>query len=114
MTPLQLRVRLRDRRKQLGLTQHDVAELLGVATGTFKRWEQGIQHPALPALTRWAQALHWEVRVTHVADAEWICTAHGAYVGRYCPPCVDAGERYMREEFNRLENRIHDLTRGVA
>jgi transcriptional regulator with XRE-family HTH domain len=114
MTPDRLRARLRERRIQLGLTQDDVAELVGVSERTFQKWEQGSLHPATPALVLWAQALHWEVRVTHLAEADWVCSVHGPHGGRYCPACVEREQRFMREECYRLESRIHDLTRGVV
>lgn len=46
---------IREKRKQLGLTQENVAEYLGVSTPAVSKWENGITYPdimLLPALAR--------------------------------------------------------------
>ena len=46
---------IREKRKQLGLTQENVAEYLGVSTPAVSKWENGTTYPdimLLPALAR--------------------------------------------------------------
>ncbi len=38
---MDINVKLRDRRVELGLTQQDVADYVGVSEGTVSRWESG-------------------------------------------------------------------------
>lgn len=35
---------IREKRKQLGLTQENVAEYLGVSTPAVSKWENGVSH----------------------------------------------------------------------
>ena len=46
---------IKEKRKQLGLTQENVAEYLGVSTPAVSKWENGTTYPdimLLPALAR--------------------------------------------------------------
>ena len=46
---------IREKRKELSLTQEQIAELLGVSTPAVNKWEKGISYPdisLLPALAR--------------------------------------------------------------
>lgn len=46
---------IRERRKNLSLTQEQVAEFLGVSTPAVNKWEKGITYPditLLPAIAR--------------------------------------------------------------
>jgi transcriptional regulator with XRE-family HTH domain len=51
----------RERREQLGLTQEQLAERLGVDQGTIAHWELGTRQPRLAKLQAWADALGWPV-----------------------------------------------------
>jgi transcriptional regulator with XRE-family HTH domain len=46
-----------DCRKAKGLTQEQLAKLLGVTQGTVSQWENGLTHPAFNMLPRLANAL---------------------------------------------------------
>ena len=51
--------KLRDRRVELGLTQQDVADLVGVSEGTVSRWESGdIGNMRRDRIAAYAKALH--------------------------------------------------------
>lgn len=39
--------RIRELRKARGLSQDDLAKLLGTTTVTFSRWERGVMHPRI-------------------------------------------------------------------
>lgn len=45
-------------RKQAGLTQRELAEKLGVATGTVQQWELGARTPTVKKLSKIAEALN--------------------------------------------------------
>ena len=51
----------RERREQLGMTQGQLAERLGVDQGTVAHWELGTRMPRLGSLRAWADALGWPV-----------------------------------------------------
>ena len=44
-------------RQEAGLTQRDVAELLGVTETAVSRWEHGERYPRRPVLTAYAHLL---------------------------------------------------------
>lgn len=48
---------MRDIRNQRGLTQHELAELVGVRGGTISRWERDLTHPHGEVLLALSQAL---------------------------------------------------------
>ena len=50
--------RLKDLRKQAGLTQVDVAERLGVSQPAYASWERGIKKPTQENLVKIAQVLN--------------------------------------------------------
>jgi len=53
--------RLKDLRKQAGLTQVDVAERLGVSQPAYASWERGIKKPTQENLVKIAQVLNVSV-----------------------------------------------------
>lgn len=55
---------LRNQRLEAGLTQTDVARLVGVTTGSISGYENGQRDPSLAVLTRWADALGLKVTLT--------------------------------------------------
>ena len=53
--------RLKDLRKQAGLTQVDVAERLGVSQQAYASWERGVKKPTQENLVKIAQVLNVSV-----------------------------------------------------
>ena len=51
------------RRYQLGLTQPDVDQKIGVATGLCAKWEMGNRKPTLFNAYCWAEALGCEIKL---------------------------------------------------
>ena len=49
--------RLKDLRKQAGLTQVDVAEKLGISQPAYASWERGVKQPSQENLVKIAQSL---------------------------------------------------------
>lgn len=60
--------RLKEIRKNEGMTQPEMAALLAVPLGTLRNWEQGIREPQGTALTKIAE--HWP------QYALWLLTGH--------------------------------------
>lgn len=60
---------IRERRKELGITQPELAELAGVNVNTVVRLERGVTNPTLEVLVRIGEALGMEVtmQVKHKA-----------------------------------------------
>ncbi len=53
--------RLKDLRKQVGLTQVDVAEKLGISQPAYASWERGVKKPTQENLVKIAQILNVSV-----------------------------------------------------
>lgn len=53
--------RLKDLRKQAGLTQVDVAEKLGISQPAYAAWERGVKKPTQENLVKIAQVLNVSV-----------------------------------------------------
>ena len=53
--------RLKDLRKQAGLTQVDVAERLGISQPAYASWERGVKKPTQENLVKIAQILNVSV-----------------------------------------------------
>ncbi|KAB8155082.1 helix-turn-helix domain-containing protein [Kordia sp. TARA_039_SRF] len=56
------------RRKELGLTQDDVNDLLGVADRLVSKWECGSRTPTSFNLHCWAEALKSDLGLLHHAN----------------------------------------------
>lgn len=54
---------IRQRRKELGITQPHLAELAQVSTNTLYQLERGISNPSLLVLTKIADVLGLEIRL---------------------------------------------------
>lgn len=54
------RERLAERRRELGLSQEDVAQALGIEVGTYSRYERGLMTPRPALHRRLAEILQWE------------------------------------------------------
>lgn len=52
-----------ERRYQLGLTQPDVDQIIGVGTGLCAKWEMGNRKPTLFNAYCWAEALGCEIKL---------------------------------------------------
>ncbi len=48
---------IREARKALGITQEQLAKLVGVTQGTVAQWENGLTHPAFDKIPKVAQVL---------------------------------------------------------
>ena len=48
---------IREARKAQGLTQEQLAELIGVTQGTVAQWENGLTHPSFEKIPKVANAL---------------------------------------------------------
>lgn len=54
---------IRNRRKELGITQPHLAELAKVSTNTLYKLERGQGNPSLDVLTKIAEVLGMEVKI---------------------------------------------------
>jgi transcriptional regulator with XRE-family HTH domain/KaiC/GvpD/RAD55 family RecA-like ATPase len=61
MGPLKLGLRLRDLRTKRGLSQKELADLVGVTSSTISQVESNLIYPSLPALLKMAEILSVEV-----------------------------------------------------
>lgn len=48
-------MRLEEIRKKRGVTQHELANLMGVRQNTISQWESGKRNPSIPRLVRLAK-----------------------------------------------------------
>lgn len=61
---------LRDRRKELGFTQEQVAEYLGVSTPAVNKWESGKSYPDIMLLSPLARLLETDLNTLLAFEAE--------------------------------------------
>jgi y4mF family transcriptional regulator len=54
---------IRDRRKELGITQPNLAEVAGVSTNTLYKLEKGQGNPTLDVLNKLAEVLGMELKL---------------------------------------------------
>ena len=54
---------IRDRRKELGITQPHLAEVAGVSTNTLYKLEKGQGNPTLDVLTKLTEVLGMELKL---------------------------------------------------
>ena len=55
---------IREKRKELSLTQEQVAELLGVSTPAVNKWEKGSTYPDITLLPALARLLKMDLNIT--------------------------------------------------
>ena len=60
---------LRQRRKELGLSQPDVAARIGVSDYMVAKWENGQRNPSPQSVWWWCEALGCEVQLRAVRNA---------------------------------------------
>jgi transcriptional regulator with XRE-family HTH domain len=60
--------RLKGRRTELGYTQEQVAEQIGVHPNTYRKYESGTKAPTLDVIKRLAQVLH----IKTIKLVEWL------------------------------------------
>ena len=58
---MSLREVIKDRRKVLGLTQQDLAEMSGISLPTVKDIERGIANPSLSTISKLLEVLGMEI-----------------------------------------------------
>ena len=102
--------RIRERRIMLGLTQHEVAELIGVTYQQAHKYEKGINRVAAGRLSRIAQALGVEVSYFF----EGLQTA-----GRFVPSpqqrmLLDLARNYLNIPVQEHREAIGALARALA
>ncbi len=61
---MSLREVMKERRKNLGLSQNDLAEMAGVSLATIKDIERGIGNPSLSTVSRIVDILGMEITYT--------------------------------------------------
>lgn len=56
-----MKEQIKELRKKRGLTQEELAKLLGVDRTTVTLWERGVNHPRITILPKLAKILHCTV-----------------------------------------------------
>lgn len=64
----ELIIRLRERRKNLGLSRRALSLRLGYSGETIRHWESGQNNPSFPSLLAWAQCLGMKLRLDEEED----------------------------------------------
>lgn len=68
---------LRERRKELGLTMQQLADLVGVTVGSVEAWEHGRSCPELKRVPAVADALDLSIHAVVMAFTEKEAPPHG-------------------------------------
>ena len=76
-------VKISQRRKELGLTQKDLAEKLNISDKTLSRWETGKQIPDSLIIPEIAKVLDISINEIYGVDYEGIKTAAAAKIADY-------------------------------
>lgn len=97
---------LRDLRKQKGLSQEQLAEILGVSARTVSRWETAVNMPDLSILIQIAE--FYDVDIKEILDGERKDTAVEKEMKETLTKVAD----YIKAEKNRLEKQI--LTSNIS
>ena len=63
MSETPIGIAIRERRKELGVTQPHLAELAGVSTNTLYKLERGQGNPTLDVLNKLAEVLGMELKL---------------------------------------------------
>jgi transcriptional regulator with XRE-family HTH domain len=92
-TRIRLGERLRNRRLQLGLTQDEAAERIGIKRDTYSRWEQGRNFPDIDHLRRAQEALGIELTDLAIEQAG----VDSDQFGEILRPLEDAVQRVERQ-----------------
>lgn len=71
------RERLAERRRELGLSQEDIAQTLGVDAGTYGRYERGLMTPRPVLHRRLADVLNWDPAQLAVALSDDLPSVNG-------------------------------------
>ena len=50
-------IKIKDRRKEVGINQTTLALIVGVDIRTISNWERGVSYPSIPALIRISETL---------------------------------------------------------
>ena len=58
---MQFREQLKKKRKELEMTQQQIADRLGVTSASISSWENGSRNPSYEMLGRWAGLLGYSV-----------------------------------------------------
>ena len=102
--------RMRERRIMLGLTQHQVAELIGVTYQQAHKYEKGINRVAAGRLYRIAQALGVEVSYFY----EGLQTASGFVPSPQQRMLLDLARNYLNISVPEHQKAIVALARALA
>lgn len=99
---------MRDRRRALGLTQEELAEMAGLSANYVARIELGLRTPSLSTTVRLARALGLEVSYTLAdEDTKWLDEAQKmAYALRSLP---DSEAKFLIEQFHAIREHIRGL-----
>jgi tetratricopeptide (TPR) repeat protein/transcriptional regulator with XRE-family HTH domain len=106
------RQRLVQRRKALGLTQEDLAELLGVEQTTVRRWERGTTEPKPLLRPRLARALKVSLDVLDALLADSDHGGSAAVVPRQLPAAVP-GFTGRAAELEQLTQMLEQASAGA-
>ena len=91
---------LRDLRKQKGLSQEQLAEILGVSARTVSRWETAVNMPDLSILIQIAE--FYDVDIKEIIDGERKDTAVEKEMKETLTKVAD----YSKAERNKLEKQV--------
>lgn len=111
---LSLAGNIRTHRKQRGLTQEQLAEVLGVTTGAVHKWETGQSVPELPLIVELAD--FFDVSVDALLGYAMKDGRSGAVVERLNACCLKRDPEALREAEKALKKYPNslDVVRGCA
>lgn len=102
MPPIQFSSIFANRRKELKLTQEDVAQFVGVSRAAVSKWEQGLSYPDITLLPKLAMLL--DLTIDSLLGYQPQLTAK-----RIAELYSELAQRFAKEEFAQVDEAIQQL-----
>ena len=93
-----------ERRKELGLTQEQVADYLGVSTPAVSKWEKGITNPDIGLLPPLARLLKIDLNTLFCFQEELTLQE----INAFCKEITVTAQRDIKEAFQVAEEKFHE------
>lgn len=101
-------------RKQAGLTQKQLAEMIGVAPGTIQQYELGKREPRFEQISKISSALGLREEYELYGNDAWLLHVQGT-ADAYCTLSAQGYTFLEREqELIRLFNRLNEVGQNTA
>lgn len=96
---------IHEKRKELGLTQEQIADYLGVSTPAVSKWEKGITSPDTSLLPPLARLLKTDLNTLFCFNTE----LSSQEIGNFCNELALLGQHDIQKTFKLAQAKIHEF-----